>query len=126
MYNGECKKAVFKTTKSDFFSKWLILTQPLHKLPKADQTVLAEILKLRYEYSFKINDEDLLNEFIFSTKNRATIMDSLKLSTDRFNNILSSLRKLGVITNNKINNAFIPKINGSTDKYSIVFEFTFE
>ena len=122
----QTKKAIFKTKKLDFFSKWLTLTQPLHKLPKADQKVVAELLKLRYEYSFKISDEDLLNEFIFSTKNRSVIMESLKLSPDRFNNILSSLRKLNVIKDNKINSAFIPKINKDTNKYNIIFEFTFE
>lgn len=120
------KRAAFKIPKSELFTYWLTFTQPLHKLPKTNQKVLAELLKLRYEYSFKISDDELLDEFVLSTKNRAIIMDSLKLSTDRFNNILSDLRKSGVLIDNKISNNYIPIIDNKANKYSILFDFIFE
>lgn len=45
---------------------------------------------------------------IFSTENRKEIMDNLNLSQAVFNNNLSKLRKVGVITKN---NDLIPLLN---------------
>lgn len=120
------RKASFKINRDEFFTYWLALTQPLHNLTKTNIKVLIELLKIRLEYSTKIIDDEVLDDWVFESKNRKRVMDALDLSVDRFNNILSDLRRSGVIIDNRINKAFVPNITNESTKYNIVFELNLE
>lgn len=121
------KKASFKIKKDDLYLYWLNLTRPIHKLPNADVNILVELLKLRDSYKGKILDDEILDEIVLSTKNRLFLMEKLdNMSPERFNNLLSDLRRRNVLQENKINPAYIPKIQKDTKKYSIVFELLLE
>jgi len=116
------KKASFNIPREEVFLYWLNFTQPLHKLSKTNIKVLSEILKLRFDLSEKVKDDEMLDEFTLSTKSRAKLMSKLNLTVERFNNILSTLRKHKVIVGHRINKAYIPDINKSSKKYSVLFE----
>ena len=87
-----------------------------------EMRVLAAFLVKRHELSFKINDEELLNETLFSTKIKKGIEVSLKLDKDTtFVNTINLLRKKGVIDKNIIKQAYIPNLSKDFTKYTLTF-----
>lgn len=112
-------RASINCSVKDAFKKWLDFTKPFHKLSDMDIRLMVELLYLRWEYLGKINDESLMNEFIFSTNSRKKIMKRLDVPQDRFNNMLSLLRKKGVLKGQSITGSYIPDIGVDTTKYVI-------
>lgn len=119
-------KANIRCSYKDLFKYWLEFNKPIHKLSDSDIKVLAEFLYLRSTLLEKVHDEELLNEFLFSRERRKNIMETLQVDDVRFNNMLSTLRKKGVIIDNKINKAYIPNIDVNTKLYQIQLNFKAE
>lgn len=117
------KKALIKTNKKNFFRYWLIFTKPLHKLSDRDIDVAALLLYHYFELRKKVDDEELAWKLTFDHDTRVNIISELNLSSDQIlRNILTSLRKNKVVTDNKVNPSFIPVLD-DTNVFSLTFNF---
>lgn len=114
--NSKSIKSVIRT--------YLILTKSAHKLTNALIDVLTEFV---YEYivlkSKLDGDEELVNTLLFSTITRNKFKTRLNMDKAKFNNILSALRKQGVMKGNSLNKSIVPNVDTSTKQYKLVFEF---
>lgn len=111
------------SSKVDAFETWLMITKALHKLTNEEIKVLAVFLSKRHELAYKIIDEDLLNENVFSTKNRKEVEQLLGfVNPTKLNNILSSMRKKGALKDNKIQPQFIPPLSKDFKEFIVAFK----
>lgn len=108
---------------TEAFKLWLELTEHVHGLTDTEMDVLSILLRKRHELSPKINDEELLNEYLFSnTKLRKEITKELGMENEtRLPNVLSLLRKKGAIVGNIIHPAFIPAVTQDFKEFSVKF-----
>jgi len=105
------------------FFYWLEFTKPFHNLIDCEIELFAKMLYYRYILSEDIKKEELLDEYLFSLNTKTKIREELKLTQDRFQNLLSALRKKGVITNNKIKKVFIPNLEANAKSFNILLKF---
>ena len=118
------KQANINVTIKDFFFKWVNLTKPFHKLAKQKQDVLSLLLYYHYMYRKEITNKKILWKMIFDYDTKKLIKEELNLKDQGLQNVLSILRKEGVIKDNKIINLFIPKIDSDSNNFKIIFNFT--
>ena len=111
------------TDKKSIFRYWLEFLKPYHKLRQKEIEALSLMLYYRYELSREIKDMEMVDMILFSTKTRAQIREDLGgMGQKVFNNLLTSLRKKGVVNkDNKINHVLIPKM--SEDGFKLIFDF---
>ena len=114
------------TDKKSIFRYWLEFLKPYHKLRNKEIEALSLMLYYRYELSREIPNLDMVDIILFSTETRGKIRVELNnMSQKVFNNLLTSLRKKGVLTKeNKINHVLIP--NMTEDGFKLVFNFEVE
>jgi len=114
------------TDKKSIFRYWLEFLKPYHKLRNKEIEALSLMLYYRYELSREIPNLDMVDMILFSTETRGKIRVELNnMSQKVFNNLLTSLRKKGVLTKeNKINHVLIP--NMTEDGFKLVFNFEVE
>jgi hypothetical protein len=81
------------------------------------------MLYYRYELTREISNMEIVDMILFSTETRSKIRKDLgDMGQKVFNNLLTSLRKKGVITkDNKINHVLIPRM--TEDGFKLVFNF---
>lgn len=103
---------------------WLEFLKPFHKLQAKEIEALSLILYYEHELFLQVKEPELVNQLLFSTKTKSKIKKDLGgMNNLVFNNLLSQLRKKGVISkSNKINNALRPPIGESKD-FKLVFNF---
>lgn len=109
-----------------FFRTLVEFSAPLHHLTSREQDVLASLLKNRFELSYSISDEVLLDKVLMSEDIKAKVKEECKVSDAFFQVILGKLRKENVIINGRINPLLIPKRLDKNDKYFtllLLFEF---
>lgn len=111
------------TNKRSIFRYWLEFLKPYHKLRNKEIEALSLMLYYRYELSRQINNPEIIDSVLFSTQTRSEIRAELNnMGQKVFNNLLTSLRKKGVITKeNKINHVLIP--NMTENGFKLVFNF---
>jgi len=111
------------TDKKTIFRYWLEFLKPYHKLRAKEIEALSLMLYYRYELSRSINDVEMVDMILFSTQTRIKIRKDLNdMGQKVFNNLLTSLRKKGVITkDNKINPVLIPSM--TEEGFKLVFNF---
>jgi hypothetical protein len=112
----------------DLFFRWLDITKTFHKLNKQQQQVLALLLYYHYLYKKEITNDKILWKVVFDYDTRVKIReDSIfgekGLSSNSFENILSTLRKKKVIIDNKINPSYIPDLSSNSKEFNILFIF---
>lgn len=111
------------TDKKSIFRLWLEFLKPYHKLRNKEIEALSLMLYYRYELSREIPNMDMVEMILFSTETRGKIRAELNnMSQKVFNNLLTSLRKKGVLTKeNKIHHNLIPNM---TEKgFKLIFNF---
>lgn len=111
------------TDKKSIFRLWLEFLKPYHKLRNKEIEALSLMLYYRYELSREIPNVDMVEMILFSTETRGKIRAELNnMSQKVFNNLLTSLRKKGVLTKeNKIHHNLIPNM---TEKgFKLIFNF---
>jgi hypothetical protein len=115
--------AKIECNRSDLCFQWLKLTKELHGLSTAEMQLAAAFLNKLIEFKEKILDEELISEFLMSTKIKNSIRESLNIDKQTtFQNMISSLRKKGFFDDNdKIRKAFIPNIGPSSEFLKVVF-----
>ena len=111
------------TDKKSIFRLWLEFLKPYHKLRNKEVEALSLMLYYRYELSREIPNIEMVDMILFSTETRAKIRSELtNMSQKVFNNLLTSLRKKGVLTkDNKIHHNLIP--NMTEDGFKLIFNF---
>jgi hypothetical protein len=111
------------TDKKSIFRFWLEFLKPYHKLCNREVEALSIMLYYRYELSREIPNIEMVDMILFSTETRGKIREELSnMSQKVFNNLLTSLRKKGVLTkDNKIHHNLIP--NMTEDGFKLIFNF---
>lgn len=111
------------TDKKSIFRLWLEFLKPYHKLRNKEVEALSLMLYYRYELSREIPNIEMVDMILFSTETRAKIrLELSNMSQKVFNNLLTSLRKKGVLTkDNKIHHNLIP--NMTEDGFKLIFNF---
>lgn len=108
-----------------FFRQWFEILKPWHKLTSKQMDVAAAFVKLRYELSKVITDENILDENVMSENSKRKIREECGISHPHFQVIMGELRKNNVIINKKINPKFIPRINNENG-FQLLFYFEFK
>jgi hypothetical protein len=94
--------------KRRIFEYWLEFLRPYHKLQPKEMKALSLMLYYRSELSESVNNEDLINQLLFSTRVRKSIREELgNMGPKVFNNLLTSLRRKGVLS---IDNIILPAL----------------
>ena len=111
------------TTKKSMFRYWLEFLKPYHKMRTKEIEVLSLMLYYRYELSREIQNSEMVDTVLFSTKTRLKIRSELdNMGQRNFNNILTALRNKNVLSKeNKITNVLIP--NMTEDGFQLIFDF---
>lgn len=111
------------TDKKSIFNYWLEFLKPYHKLRRKEIEAVGLLLYYRYELSREVSNIELVDRLLFSTETRTKIRADLNnMSQKVFNNLLTSLRKKGVLSkDNKIVPQLIP--NMTEDGFNLVFSF---
>lgn len=111
------------TTKKSMFRYWLEFLKPYHKMRTKEIEVLSLMLYYRYELSREINNSEMVDTVLFSTKTRLKIRAELdNMGQRNFNNILTALRNKDVLSKeNKIAKVLIP--NMTEDGFQLIFDF---
>jgi hypothetical protein len=121
-------RAVITCARDSLCEQWLKLTKELHGLSEGEMVLAGKFLDKRIELKEKITDDDLLDEYLQSTKVRQLIKEAANVKNSAvFQNMLSNLRKKGFfLTGDKINKAFIPNITAESNvfKVEIIFKIT--
>jgi len=119
-------RAVINCTRENLCEQWLKFTKELHGLSEGEMVLAGKFLDKRIELKEKITDDELLDEYLQSTKVRQAIKEAANVkNTNVFQNMLSNLRKKGfLIEGDRINKAFIPNISGDAKffKVEIIFK----
>lgn len=85
----------------DFFEKWIEYTKPKHSLTRTEQRVLAGLLRHRYELLNETNSDKKADELFLKKEHRDYVRASLGMSGPQFNGIISKLKDLRILTQNK-------------------------
>lgn len=122
MENNE-KVANINVNIKSFFRKWIQFTEPFHKLRLQQQNVLALMLYYHYELKKEITNNKVLWKEVFDYDTKIKISTELNIQQSALENVLTQLRKKGVVENNKIVNAYIPNITNKTPVFTIKYNF---
>ena len=111
----------------DLFFTWLDITKSFHKLNNQQQQVLALFLYYHYLYNKEITNEKILWKILFDYDTKLKIKEDEVfkngLSDNSFQNIMTHLRKKGIIKDNKISSVYIPEISIKSKNFKIIFNF---
>lgn len=107
----------------NLFRLWINITIVFHKLTKQEMDVLALLLYYHYNLSSEITNKKILWKMVFDYEIKAKIKKELGLKDASLQNVLSSLRKKGVIQDNQIVSTYIPKIEKGSKSFRIIFNF---
>lgn len=108
--------------KRDFYEKYLTFLNPLIKLNKTDNAVLASFLSLNDRY--KDYNPEVLNKLLFSPETKESIRIKLDLTSKQFNKSIAYLTNKQYISDKGINNRFLyPAVKRDN---SITFDFNYD
>lgn len=108
--------------KRDFYEKYLTFLNPLIKLNKTDNAVLASFLSLNDRY--KDYNPEVLNKLLFSSETKESIRIKLDLTSKQFNKSIAYLTNKQYISDKGINNRFLyPAVKRDN---SITFDFNYD
>lgn len=113
------------TLDSEFFQFWFKVLNPFHGLTNKETNVIAEFVAERFRLSRVIHDEDILNQVLMSEETKEKIKQTCNVSKSFFNVILTKLRQLNIIIDNKINPRFIPNLELDSKNFKLMLLFEF-
>lgn len=105
------------------FRAYVELLQPIFKLRNREADVFAQLLYFNYLKRDIKNINDRF-ELILSPKNKKQILENLNIGDNILQNMLSSLRKKGLLVNNIIPTKYLQYI--SEDGLSLIFKLTWK
>lgn len=107
------------------FRYWLEFLKPFHKLTDREMDVLACFLKHRYELGKVVKDLALLDQILMNEDTRRQIREECNITQSHFQVVMTSLRKNKVVSDNKINPRFIPRIKEDSHNFQLLLMFTY-
>lgn len=111
------------TVETNFFKYWFEFLKPYHKLTSREIDVISELVKIRFQLSKVILDEDVLDSVLMSEDTKKKVREICKIKLSHFQVIMGKLRKHGIIVNDKINKRFIPNIKEEAKDFRLIFYF---
>lgn len=113
---------MLKLSEEGFFKFWLLSLQPFLRLRPQELDVLSRFLYYRYRIMQDTKGMELVETLLFSPKVRSWIKQDLDMKTYAFNNILSSLRKKGMIVDNTLLPKLIPSVEQGFKNFKLVYD----
>ncbi len=110
-----------KTDIKGLFRKWMVLTQPFHKLAPREQELLAVLLYYHYQFKKTTRDENVIWKMVFDYSTKAKIKEELNMTDGSLQTMLTKLRKKNIIKNNRIVRTFIPELSDNAMNFKIVY-----
>jgi hypothetical protein len=107
----------------DLFTQWLIVTKQFNKLSRQEIDILSLLLFNYYKLKKEITNEKILWKILFDYDIKNEIKKELKIKDPSFQNALTSMRKKGVIKDNKIVRTYIPDIENGAKNFKVIFNF---
>lgn len=117
------KVATINIRIKDLFKQWLEITKIFHNLRDQEINILALLLYNHYKLKKEITNEKILWKLVFDYDVKMEIEEELNIKGQSLRNVLTALRKKGVIQDNKISKVFIPEIEEESDNFKIIFNF---
>lgn len=111
------------TVETNFFKYWFEFLKPYHKLTSREIDVISELVKIRFQLSKVILDEEVLDSVLMSEDTKKKVREICKIKLSHFQVIMGKLRKHGIIVNDKINKRFIPNIKEDAKDFRLIFYF---
>lgn len=119
------KPILIPTTFKRFFRQYLELTSPFHKLRAREMDILALLCYFYYIEKSNFQREDDLWRKVFDYDTKLKIKLELGMEDYSLQNLLSSLRKKGVIMGNRISPAYLLPISATSENFTVYFKFEF-
>ena len=118
-------RAKITCTQGTICEEWLNVLKPLHGLSDSEIILAARFLDKRMELKEKITDDELIDEYLQSTKTKSLIREAANIkSMAVFQNMMTSLRKKGFfVDGDKIARPFIPNIDRTSKFFKVEFIF---
>lgn len=125
---GKTKTTVqrLKVNRKAFFRMWVMMIQPFLKLRNQEVQVLSELLYQRFLISKEVKNQKMIDELTFNLKTRKAIREELGIKMYSFNNLIASLRKKGIIKDDRINPKVIPDVDHNTSKFELKYSIEIE
>lgn len=117
------KVATINIRIKDLFKQWLEITKIFHNLRDQEISILSLLLYNHYKLKKEITNEKILWKLVFDYDVKMEIEEELNIKGQSLRNVLTALRKKGVIQDNKISKVFIPEIEEESDNFKIIFNF---
>lgn len=105
------------------FNLWLNITSSFHKLTKQQIDVLALLLYYHHELGRDITNKKILWKMVFDYETKTKIKRELNIKDASLQNVLTSLRKKGIVRDNQIVSTYIPKIKKGGKNFRVIFNF---
>lgn len=103
------------------FFRWLDITMVFHRLTDKERGVLALLLYYHYITKREVTNNKILWKIVFDYDTKMKIKEELGLKDAGFQNLLTSLRKKGVIKDNMIIPTYVPELDDDAKEFKIVF-----
>lgn len=110
---------------NNFFKYWLQFIRPLHGLSSKEIDILASFLRLRFELSKSIRDDNLLDKVLMNSETKRQVREEHDVAPPYFQVIMAKFRKLGILKDNRIEKRYIPNIEEDSKEYKLVLLFDF-
>ena len=111
------------SVEGSFFKYWFEFLKPYHKLTSREIDVISELVKIRFQLSKVILDEDVLDSVLMSEETKRKVRETCQIKLSHFQVIMGKLRKNGIIIGEKINKRFIPNIDYEAKDFKLIFYF---
>ena len=108
---------------TNFFKYWFEFLKPYHKLTAREIDVISELVKVRFQLSKVIFDEDVLVSVLMSEDTKRQVREACGIKLSHFQVIMGKLRKQGVIVDNKVNKRYIPNLQPDATSFKLMFYF---
>jgi len=110
-------------TLMELFEMWLNITKYLHNLTPVEIKVLAAFLWKHHILKTKINDTEILNEYLFKNADIKKEIETIVGfdNPTRLPNVLTAFRNKNVLKGNTISSAYIPKFAPGSTSLDLVF-----
>ena len=106
-----------------FFRKWFEFLEPFHKLTSREMDVATAFVKQRYKLSKVVQDPDILDKVLMSEDTKRTIREECNITLPHFQVIMGKLKKVGIISDNKVNPRFIPNVREDENSFQLLLLF---
>lgn len=117
------KVATINIRIKDLFKQWLEITKIFHNLRDQEINILALFLYNHYKLKKEITNEKILWKLVFDYDVKIEIEEELNIKGQSLRNVLTALRKKGIIQDGRISKMYIPEIEDKSDNFKIVFNF---